>query len=139
MVCLHVYILFVSDLFTFYLFTNFRGPRLCVGDEIIKINHQTVVGWTSKNVLRLLQQRPGVILTLKKRPKRQSMAGQPFRNLSQEASPNIFNNLPSPREQFLAKPLPEINWKYVFFFIIGCFAWHIFYTSLQTKNFECMI
>ena len=116
--------------------------KIHVGDEIVKINNQTVVGWTTKNVLKLLRQeqpRPGVILTLKKRPKKQSMGGQPFRILSQEASPNIFNNLPSPREQFLAKPLPEINWKYVFFFIIGCFAWHIFYTSLQTKNFECMI
>ena len=86
-----------------------------MGDEIIKINNQTVVGWTSKNVLRLLQQRPGVILTLKKRPKRQSMAGQPFRNLSQEASPDIFNNLPSPsRAQFLVAPLPDYL-KYVFF------------------------
>uniref|UniRef100_A0AAX7STX6 Uncharacterized protein n=1 Tax=Astatotilapia calliptera TaxID=8154 RepID=A0AAX7STX6_ASTCA len=39
------------------------------GDEVIQVNHQTVVGWQLKNLVNALREDPcGVILTLKKRP-----------------------------------------------------------------------
>ncbi|KAM4693455.1 connector enhancer of kinase suppressor of ras 3 [Discoglossus pictus] len=43
--------------------------KIHAGDEVIQVNHQTVVGWQLKNlVARLRENSSGVILLLKKRP-----------------------------------------------------------------------
>ncbi|KAK1787502.1 hypothetical protein P4O66_015916, partial [Electrophorus voltai] len=43
--------------------------KIHAGDEVIQVNHQTVVGWQLKNLVNSLREDPsGVILTLKKRP-----------------------------------------------------------------------
>ncbi|XP_027546507.1 connector enhancer of kinase suppressor of ras 2-like isoform X2 [Neopelma chrysocephalum] len=43
--------------------------KIHAGDEVIQVNHQTVVGWQLKNLVNALWEDPnGVILTLKKRP-----------------------------------------------------------------------
>uniref|UniRef100_A0A8B9D8X7 Connector enhancer of kinase suppressor of ras 2 n=1 Tax=Anser cygnoides TaxID=8845 RepID=A0A8B9D8X7_ANSCY len=43
--------------------------KIHAGDEVIQVNHQTVVGWQLKNLVNALREDPnGVILTLKKRP-----------------------------------------------------------------------
>ncbi|XP_078268744.1 connector enhancer of kinase suppressor of ras 2 [Rhinoraja longicauda] len=43
--------------------------KIHAGDEVIQVNHQTVVGWQLKNLVNTLREDPsGVILTLKKRP-----------------------------------------------------------------------
>uniref|UniRef100_A0A8C2H2M8 Si:ch211-26b3.4 n=1 Tax=Cyprinus carpio TaxID=7962 RepID=A0A8C2H2M8_CYPCA len=43
--------------------------KIHAGDEVIQVNHQTVVGWQLKNLVNCLREDPGgVILTLKKRP-----------------------------------------------------------------------
>ena len=89
----------------------YQCGRIHVGDEIVQINYQTVVGWTSKNVIQLLNQEqptPGLILTLKKRPKH-SISGQMFtiqnfRIPARNEATNVFNNLPSPRAELLVAP-----------------------------------
>ncbi|XP_078512242.1 connector enhancer of kinase suppressor of ras 2 isoform X2 [Lissotriton helveticus] len=46
-----------------------RCKKIHAGDEVIQVNHQTVVGWQLKNLVNALRDDPsGVILTLKKRP-----------------------------------------------------------------------
>ncbi|XP_041865376.1 connector enhancer of kinase suppressor of ras 2-like isoform X6 [Melanotaenia boesemani] len=46
-----------------------RCKKIHAGDEVIQVNHQTVVGWQLKNLVNLLRGDPaGVTLTLKKRP-----------------------------------------------------------------------
>ncbi|KAI2598869.1 connector enhancer of kinase suppressor of ras 2 isoform X2 [Gorilla gorilla gorilla] len=46
-----------------------RCKKIHAGDEVIQVNHQTVVGWQLKNLVNALREDPsGVILTLKKRP-----------------------------------------------------------------------
>uniref|UniRef100_A0AAY4AEV2 Connector enhancer of kinase suppressor of Ras 2b n=1 Tax=Denticeps clupeoides TaxID=299321 RepID=A0AAY4AEV2_9TELE len=46
-----------------------RCKKIHAGDEVIQVNHQTVVGWQLKNLVNLLRGDPsGVSLTLKKRP-----------------------------------------------------------------------
>ncbi|XP_034147827.1 connector enhancer of kinase suppressor of ras 2 isoform X2 [Esox lucius] len=46
-----------------------RCQKIHAGDEVIQVNHQTVVGWQLKNLVSALREDPcGVILTLKKRP-----------------------------------------------------------------------
>ncbi|XP_061659718.1 connector enhancer of kinase suppressor of ras 2-like [Syngnathoides biaculeatus] len=46
-----------------------RCKKIHAGDEVIQVNHQTVVGWQLKNLVKLLRGDPtGVSLTLKKRP-----------------------------------------------------------------------
>ncbi|KAK6317001.1 hypothetical protein J4Q44_G00124010 [Coregonus suidteri] len=43
--------------------------KIHAGDEVIQVNHQTVVGWQLRNLVNALREDPnGVILTLKKRP-----------------------------------------------------------------------
>uniref|UniRef100_A0A8C2D822 Connector enhancer of kinase suppressor of Ras 2b n=1 Tax=Cyprinus carpio TaxID=7962 RepID=A0A8C2D822_CYPCA len=46
-----------------------RCKKIHAGDEVIQVNHQTVVGWQLKNLVNSLRSNPaGVTLTLKKRP-----------------------------------------------------------------------
>uniref|UniRef100_A0A8C9RH05 Connector enhancer of kinase suppressor of ras 3-like n=1 Tax=Scleropages formosus TaxID=113540 RepID=A0A8C9RH05_SCLFO len=46
-----------------------RTGKIHAGDEVIQVNHQTVVGWQLKNLVAKLREDPaGVILVLKKRP-----------------------------------------------------------------------
>ncbi|XP_041088900.1 connector enhancer of kinase suppressor of ras 2 isoform X4 [Polyodon spathula] len=46
-----------------------RCKKIHAGDEVIQVNHQTVVGWQLKNLVNALREDlSGVILTLKKRP-----------------------------------------------------------------------
>ncbi|XP_029547215.1 connector enhancer of kinase suppressor of ras 2-like isoform X7 [Salmo trutta] len=46
-----------------------RCKKIHAGDEVIQVNHQTVVGWQLKNLVNSLRGDPGgVMLTLKKRP-----------------------------------------------------------------------
>ncbi|TRY87412.1 hypothetical protein DNTS_013894 [Danionella cerebrum] len=46
-----------------------RCKKIHAGDEVIQVNHQTVVGWQLKNLVNSLRSNPaGVSLTLKKRP-----------------------------------------------------------------------
>uniref|UniRef100_A0A8C8ICJ5 Connector enhancer of kinase suppressor of ras 2-like n=1 Tax=Oncorhynchus tshawytscha TaxID=74940 RepID=A0A8C8ICJ5_ONCTS len=46
-----------------------QSKKIHAGDEVIQVNHQTVVGWQLKNLVNALREDPnGVILTLKKRP-----------------------------------------------------------------------
>ncbi|KAL2099129.1 hypothetical protein ACEWY4_005609 [Coilia grayii] len=43
--------------------------KIHAGDEVIQVNHQTVVGWQLKNLVAKLREDPkGVVLMLKKRP-----------------------------------------------------------------------
>ncbi|XP_062863424.1 connector enhancer of kinase suppressor of ras 3-like isoform X2 [Trichomycterus rosablanca] len=43
--------------------------KIHAGDEVIQVNHQTVVGWQLKNLVSKLREDPiGVVLLLKKRP-----------------------------------------------------------------------
>ncbi|MGH0162872.1 UNVERIFIED_CONTAM: hypothetical protein FKN15_043487 [Acipenser sinensis] len=46
-----------------------RTHKIHAGDEVIQVNHQTVVGWQLKNLVGKLYEDPsGVVLLLKKRP-----------------------------------------------------------------------
>ncbi|KAI1895841.1 hypothetical protein AGOR_G00110920 [Albula goreensis] len=46
-----------------------RTCKIHAGDEVIQVNHQTVVGWQLKNLVGKLREEPGgVVLMLKKRP-----------------------------------------------------------------------
>ncbi|XP_075903743.1 connector enhancer of kinase suppressor of ras 2 [Nelusetta ayraudi] len=46
-----------------------RCRKIHAGDEVIQVNHQTVVGWQLRNLVGLLRADKGVVsLTLKKRP-----------------------------------------------------------------------
>ncbi|CAM4535268.1 unnamed protein product [Lepidochelys olivacea] len=46
-----------------------RSQKIHAGDEVIQVNHQTVVGWQLKNLVGKLRENPaGVKLLLKKRP-----------------------------------------------------------------------
>ncbi|XP_061105093.1 connector enhancer of kinase suppressor of ras 2-like isoform X1 [Conger conger] len=46
-----------------------RCKKIHAGDEVIQVNHQTVVGWQLKNLVNSLRGDPsGVMLTVKKRP-----------------------------------------------------------------------
>uniref|UniRef100_A0A8D0L9Z3 CNKR3 kinase n=1 Tax=Sphenodon punctatus TaxID=8508 RepID=A0A8D0L9Z3_SPHPU len=46
-----------------------RSQKIHAGDEVIQVNHQTVVGWQLKNLVGKLRENPaGVTLLLKKRP-----------------------------------------------------------------------
>ncbi|XP_039604102.1 interactor protein for cytohesin exchange factors 1 isoform X1 [Polypterus senegalus] len=46
-----------------------RTGKIHAGDEVIQVNHQTVVGWQLKNLVGKLREDPsGVVLLLKKRP-----------------------------------------------------------------------
>ncbi|XP_051956238.1 connector enhancer of kinase suppressor of ras 2-like [Xyrauchen texanus] len=46
-----------------------RCKKIHAGDEVIQVNHQTVVGWQLKNLVNSLRSNPaGVTLMLKKRP-----------------------------------------------------------------------
>ncbi|XP_041109724.1 CNK3/IPCEF1 fusion protein-like isoform X2 [Polyodon spathula] len=46
-----------------------RTHKIHAGDEVIQVNHQTVVGWQLKNLVGKLREDPsGVVLLLKKRP-----------------------------------------------------------------------
>ena len=61
-----------------------ESGRIEAGDEVIQVNYQTVVGWQTKKMLRLMEENPSeVILTLKKRPQESPLFGQiymkPFR------------------------------------------------------------
>lgn len=54
-----------------------RCGKVDVGDEIIQINYQTVVGWQLKHLVYMLQEHPTeVLLTLKKRPRHTNILGQ---------------------------------------------------------------
>lgn len=86
------------------------NSKIEVGDEIVQVNYQTIVGWQRKSVLRLLQlSSPDIVLTLKKRPRHTKMYGQiymqPYRLPSKKRDYNSayphwnwnFDNIPSPR------------------------------------------
>ena len=81
--------------------------RIEAGDEVIQVNYQTVVGWQTKKMLRLMEENPSeLILTLKKRPQESPLFGQiymkPFRiPARQKNPPNFFN---SPRAELLTAP-----------------------------------
>ncbi|KAM7306683.1 uncharacterized protein ISCGN_010359 [Ixodes scapularis] len=54
-----------------------RCGKVDVGDEIVQINYQTVVGWQLKHLVYMLQEHPTeVLLTLKKRPRHTNILGQ---------------------------------------------------------------
>uniref|UniRef100_A0AAY4CW70 Connector enhancer of kinase suppressor of ras 2-like n=1 Tax=Denticeps clupeoides TaxID=299321 RepID=A0AAY4CW70_9TELE len=57
--------------------------KIHAGDEVIQVNHQTVVGWQLKNLVNALREDPsGVILTLKKRPQNNlTSAPAPLKNV----------------------------------------------------------
>ncbi|QQP41000.1 Uncharacterized protein FKW44_015244, partial [Caligus rogercresseyi] len=87
-----------------------HSVKIDPGDEVIQVNYQTVVGWSRKNVLRLINENPSeVTLTLKKRPTHSTLFGQiymkPFRIPAREKkNASYFNNLPSPRAELLVAP-----------------------------------
>jgi connector enhancer of kinase suppressor of Ras 2 len=99
-----------------------QSGRIELGDEVVQINYQTVVGWRLKSLLRLLEQETNtsktqVFLTLKKRPQHSTIYGQvyikPYRLPSKNRAAAKFqwqddNNLPSPRPEFLAIPYFEL-------------------------------
>lgn len=77
-----------------------------IGDEIVQVNYQTVVGWQAKKVMLLLQEAsPEIVLTLKKRPRHSKVYGQiymkPYRLPSRKKSNDNWSkwndNLSSPR------------------------------------------
>eukprot|EP00095_Tigriopus_kingsejongensis_P011381 maker-scaffold68_size422247-snap-gene-0.11 protein:Tk11381 transcript:maker-scaffold68_size422247-snap-gene-0.11-mRNA-1 annotation:"hypothetical protein Phum_PHUM140130" len=82
----------------------YQYGRIGIGDEIVQINYQTVVGWQLKKVLKVMEENPSeLIITIKKIPK---VIGQiyikPFRIPARQKNPkNHFNNLPSPRAELL--------------------------------------
>ncbi|KAF4071007.1 hypothetical protein AMELA_G00280010 [Ameiurus melas] len=46
-----------------------RSQRIHAGDEVVRVNQQTVVGWHLKNLVSKMKEKPySVLLTLKKRP-----------------------------------------------------------------------
>ncbi|XP_053470882.1 connector enhancer of kinase suppressor of ras 3 [Ictalurus furcatus] len=46
-----------------------RTQRIHAGDEVVRVNQQTVVGWHLKNLVSKMKEKPhSVLLTLKKRP-----------------------------------------------------------------------
>ncbi|XP_064489107.1 uncharacterized protein LOC135400977 [Ornithodoros turicata] len=54
-----------------------RCGKVDVGDEIIQINYQTVIGWQPKHLVYMLQEHPAeILLTLKKRPRHTNILGQ---------------------------------------------------------------
>lgn len=85
----------------------YQSGRIGIGDEIVQINYQTVVGWQLKKVRKIMEENPStLILTLKKIPTESPVIGQiyikPFRiPARQKNTKNIFNNLPSPRAELL--------------------------------------
>lgn len=77
-----------------------------IGDEIVQVNYQTVVGWQAKKVMLLLQEAsPEIVLTLKKRPCHSKGYGQiymkPYRLPSRKKSNDNWckwnDTLSSPR------------------------------------------
>ncbi len=87
--------------------------RVEAGDEIVQINYQTVVGWSTRRTMQLMQlstsdseKSSQMILTLKKRPRHLTKFGQIY--LKQFRIParqnSKFNNLPSPRAELLVVP-----------------------------------
>nr|XP_022908105.1 uncharacterized protein LOC111419521 [Onthophagus taurus] len=89
--------------------------KLEIGDEIVQVNYQTVVGWQRQNVMLLLRDSPPeVVLTLKKLPQMSKIYGpiyiKPYRLPSKKrATPySRWNeNLPSPR-LLTVNDLPQI-------------------------------
>lgn len=87
-----------------------HSGRIEVGDEVVQVNYQTVVGWQTKKMLRLMEENPSeLILTLKKRPRLSPVGGQLYMKpiripARQKNPPNYFNNLPSPRAELLVAP-----------------------------------
>lgn len=98
------------------------------GDEVVQINHQTVVGWQHNKVELLLHDcKPDVLLTMKKRPKHVKIYGQiymkPYRLPSKKRSMAVrwgeggtssiltrpLELLPSVKRNYktIAKPKPE--------------------------------
>ncbi|CAB3373851.1 Hypothetical predicted protein [Cloeon dipterum] len=96
-----------------------QSGRIEVGDEVVQINYQTVVGWRLKSLLLLLGQESKaqvsqIFLTLKKRPQHSTIYGQvyikPYRLPSKNRALAQWqdSNLPSPRPEFLAIPHFEL-------------------------------
>lgn len=91
-------------------FHHQSGQSIQLGDEIVQVNYQTVVGWKAKKMLQLMEENPAeLILTLKKRPRHLPVFGQiymkPFRIPARQNSvANYYNNLPSPRAELLVAP-----------------------------------
>jgi hypothetical protein len=93
--------------------------RIQIGDEVVQLNYQTVVGWSTKMVMKALNECDSeLILTLKKRPRHLNGCGQiymkPFRIPARQENTSYFNNLPSPRAELLVAPditfpLPKRN------------------------------
>ena len=86
------------------------GGKIEPGDEVVQVNYQTVVGWQTKKMLRLMEENPSeLILTLKKRPRHSpsnlfGMKPFPIPSRKKKNPPNHFNNLPSPRVELLVAP-----------------------------------
>jgi len=61
---------------------KFQSPahqcgKIEVGDEVVQVNYQTVVGWQQKKLKAAMLENPAkVILTLKKRPRHSNNFGQ---------------------------------------------------------------
>ncbi|XP_061089588.1 connector enhancer of kinase suppressor of ras 3-like [Conger conger] len=72
-----------------------RTCKVHAGDEVIQVNHQTVVGWQLKNLVAKLREDPaGVVLVLKKRPTATSgFTPAPLKNMRWK--PPIVQNIPS--------------------------------------------
>ncbi|XP_064187825.1 connector enhancer of kinase suppressor of ras 3-like isoform X2 [Anguilla rostrata] len=72
-----------------------RTCKVHAGDEVIQVNHQTVVGWQLKNLVGKLREDPGgVVLVLKKRPTATSgFTPAPLKNMRWK--PPLVQNIPS--------------------------------------------
>ncbi|XP_059471329.1 connector enhancer of kinase suppressor of ras 2 [Neocloeon triangulifer] len=95
-----------------------QSGRIELGDEVVQINYQTVVGWRLKSLLLLFKQesKAQIFLTLKKRPQHSTIYGQvyikPYRLPSKNRAAALAqwqdSSLPSPRPEFLAIPHFEL-------------------------------
>lgn len=87
----------------------YQCGRIHIGDEIVQINYQTVVGWNCKNVMKLINQdqpTSDLILTMKKKPNLSVICAyiKPYPIPARSEAANYFNNLPSPRAELLVAP-----------------------------------
>ncbi|XP_076060504.1 connector enhancer of ksr isoform X4 [Oratosquilla oratoria] len=89
--------------------------KLQLGDELVQVNYQTVVGWTPPKLAALMQENPvEVILTVKKRPRHsntQHIYFKPFRLPSKKRtySPWGSSGLSSPRYDLQNLPNLDLN------------------------------
>uniref|UniRef100_A0A8C6WHX9 Connector enhancer of kinase suppressor of ras 3 n=1 Tax=Neogobius melanostomus TaxID=47308 RepID=A0A8C6WHX9_9GOBI len=75
--------------------------KIHAGDEVIQVNHQTMVGWQLKNLVMKLREDPkGVVLLLKKRPTGTTgFTPAPLKNMRwKPAVPQVVNTGQSPSD-----------------------------------------